>query len=368
MSEAKRILIAGFTSEVGGMESYVMNLYRHVDREKLQFDFVNNLNTQIAYADEIVKLGGKVFNIPIIRNGFVEHYNALNRLFSNTKYEAVYYQANRKLKNADLFRYAKKYGVPHRILHSHNTQQLDEGRVDMIRAAYAKKQLARLVTDYFACSKEAGEWMFPGVSNVVVVKNGVDTDLFDYNKSIASSIRLREGVGERKIYGTVGRLCAEKNSLFLVDIFAEIHKRDKDAVFWHIGGGGLESEMREKIRMYNLEDSYFLLGRKENVSDYLNAMDLLLLPSEHEGFPITLVEAQCSGLHCLISENITQSVDISGNVSFKSLGASADEWAIEAIYLSSYQRESCKEILINRGYDESRIADWFVSFMIGEGE
>ena len=364
MSEAKRILIAGLTSEMGGMESYIMNLYRHVDRDRLQFDFVNHLNEKIVFEDEINKLGGRIFNVPMIRNGFLEHYTAMDSLFKNTKYEALYYQSNRKLKNADLFRYAKKYGVPHRILHSHNTRELDESKVNQIRVKITKGQLESLITERFACSKEAGEWMFPGASDVTVVNNGVDTVLFDHDEATASKIKEQEGVGNVKIFGTVGRICIEKNSLFLVDIFEEIHKKDKDTIFWHIGGGGLEAEMREKIKAKGLEDSYILLGRKSNVSDYLKAMDVLLLPSKHEGFPITLVEAQCSGMKCLIADNITKSVDITGNVKFKSIDDSAEEWAKNAIALSDYQRSSCRDILKEKGYDEQGIADWFENYVL----
>lgn len=364
MSEAKRILIGGFTTETGGMESYIMNLYRHVDRSRLQFDFVNNLSSDIAFSEEIKNLGGKIFNVPMIRNGIREHYRAMEELFRNTRYEALYYQANRKLKNADLFKVAKKYNVPHRILHSHNTRELDESKVNQIRVKITKGQLENLITERFACSKEAGEWMFPGATDVRVVNNGVDTILFDHDTETASKIKEQEGVGSVKIYGTVGRICIEKNSLFLVDIFEEIHKKEKDTIFWHIGGGGLESEMREKIKAKGLEDSYILLGRKSNVSDYLKAMDVLLLPSKHEGFPITLVEAQCSGMKCLIADNITQSVDITGNVKFKSIDDSAEEWATEAIELSDYQRSSCRDILKEKGYDEQGIADWFENYVL----
>ena len=366
MSEPKRILIGGFTTETGGMESYIMNLYRHVDRSRLQFDFVNNLSSDIAFSDEIKALGGRIFNVPMIRNGIKEHYKAMDDLFGNTHYEALYYQANRKLKNADLFKAAKKHGVPRRILHSHNTRDLDESRVNNIRIKLTEKSLNSYLTERFACSEGAGKWMFPGATDVKVVNNGVDTAIFDYDDQKAATIRMERGAENKKIFGTVGRICREKNSLFLVDIFNEIHKKDENTLFWHIGGGALEDEMRKKISEYGLEDSYIMLGRQSNVADFLNAIDLLLLPSVHEGFPITLVEAQCSGMKCLVADNITRSVDITGNVSFKSIDDSASDWADEALALSSYQRSSCRDILIDKGFDEQGIADWFQDFILNE--
>lgn len=367
MSNLKRVLIAGLTSETGGMESYVMNLYRHINREHVQFDFVNHLSsTSIAFSDEILELGGKIYNVPMVRHDLFEHYRALDELFNNNDYQALYYQANRRVKNVDLFRYAKKHKIPHRILHSHNSMELGENIINRTRAEIAEKNLKKYVTDCWACSVDAGKWMFSDKDNVVVVNNGVDTNVFDFDSSIAESVRNQEQTGKKLVFGTVGRMCRQKNSLFLIDIFADIHKQRPETVFWHIGGGEMESAMRQRVEKLGLVDSYRFLGRKNNVSDYLKAMDVLLLPSEYEGFPITLVEAQCSGLKCLVSNTITESVDITGNVSFKSIQDSSLTWADAALQLSDYNRQSCKDILKNKGYDEQSIADWFESFIMSD--
>ena len=370
MSEPKRVLIGGLTSETGGMESYILNLYRHIDRSRLQFDFVNHLSGEkIAFEDEIKRLGGRVFAVPMLRNGVKEHYEALDRLFKENRYEAVYYQANRKLKNADLLQCAKKYGVPKRILHSHNSKDAVESGLNKLRIRIAEKKVSDCLTDRFACSKEAGEWMFPGKS-FKVVKNGVDLSVFDYDPAAREKIRNEHGAKGKKIYGTVGRLSAQKNPLYLTEIFAKLHENDADSVFWHIGGGELEDALRLRIKEWGLEDSYILLGRKGNVAEYLNAMDVLVLPSLYEGFPITLVEAQCSGLRCLVSDVITRSVDLTGNVRFFSLKESSDKWAKEAAALSEYDRRSFAEVLRDKGYDEETIAkeleEYFLHGKTGE--
>ena len=370
MSEPKRVLIGGLTSETGGMESYILNLYRHIDRSRLQFDFVNHLSGEkIAFEDEIKRLGGRVFAVPMLRNGVKEHYEALDRLFQENRYEAVYYQANRKLKNADLLQYAKKYGVPKRILHSHNSKDAVESGLNKLRIRIAEKKVSDCLTDRFACSKEAGEWMFPGQS-FKVVKNGVDLSVFDYDLAAREKIRNEHAAPGKKIYGTVGRLSAQKNPLYLAEIFAKLHENDADSVFWHIGGGELEDALRLRIKELGLEDSYILLGRKGNVAEYLNAMDVLVLPSLYEGFPITLVESQCSGLRCLVSDVITRSVDLTGNVRFFSLKESSDKWAKEAAALSEYDRRSFAEVLRDKGYDEEAIAkeleEYFLHGKTGE--
>ena len=215
MAEPKRILIAGLTAETGGMESYIMNLYRHTDRSRLQFDFINqNPVKDLAFSDEITAMGGRIFRVPYLRDGFFEHYKSLKRVFGDTEYEAIYYQSNRQLKNADLFRYAKKYNVRRRILHSHNSGELGVGKIGRLRIKMTEPKLKKYLTDCFACSEEAGKWMFPWTDNVTVIKNGVDTTVFDYHPETGKRIRKENGAGGKKVFGTVGRISKEKILFF----------------------------------------------------------------------------------------------------------------------------------------------------------
>ena len=364
--EPERVLIIGMTSEKGGRETFIMELYRRVDRSRIQFDFIYTLpNQTIACADEIRELGGKIYYIPMIRKAPVAHYSITHRILKENHYRAVYYHANSLLKNADIFRLAAQHHVPLRILHSHNTSDITEPPLyQKIRQYKAKKEIDRYVTHRFSCSKEAGLWMFGDDAPFQVINNGIDTARFDYNPVTRNSVREQAAVGNRTVYGTVARFFYEKNPFFLIDIFTEIHKRQPDSVFWHIGGGKLEPQLREKIADLGLEDAYFLLGRKDNVQDYLSAMDLFLLPSIYEGFPITLVEAQTSGLRCLVSDTITPDVNITGNVSFLSLKDSPGIWADQAISLTDYHREPCRELLMQKGYDVNLVVTDFEKLIL----
>jgi len=357
MKQPLRILIAGLTAEKGGMEAYVMNLYRFMDRDRIQFDFVNHLKGEpIAYQEEIEALGGKIYNIPMLRNGIREHFAKLKKLFQENSYAAVYYQANRRMKSTDLFRYAKKYQVPLRILHSHNTKTAEnESGLNRLRAQLIRNQLDRYLTDRFACSKEAGEWMFGEDANFRVINNGVDCAKFDFNASARQDVRQSMKAEDRRVYGTVGRLSDQKNPFFLADIFAEIHRLQPESVFWHIGGGEYEQEMKEYIKEKGIADSYLLLGRRDDVAELLSGMDVYLMPSKYEGFPISLVEAQCNGLTCVVSDVITKDVDLSGNVQFVSLNKSAAEWAESAVNLSGNPRKSEREKIREKGYDIHQI-------------
>ena len=374
--EPQRVLIVGLTSNKGGLETFVLELYRRIDRNRIQFDFLRfSKDRKLAYEDEIVSLGGRVFYCPTIRDNIVEHFHSLHLIFRQTHYKAVYYQANDKILSVDVFRIAMMHAVPIRILHSHNSthlRELPEGLYhemigsgfrdpiyQRIRKTIASKTMNRYVTHYFCCSKAAGEWMFGKNRNFKVINNGIDTVQYAFNPEMRDQIRQLENVKDKVVFGTVARFAPEKNPLFLIDIFHAIHKTRPDSVFWHIGGNFLESQVREKIIRLNLEDSYLLLGSKDNVCEYLNAMDLFLLPSIYEGFPITLVEAQTSGLHCLVSNTITPEVDITGNVAFFSLDEPAEKWADAAISMIGYKRESHQQQVAEQGFDiHTRVRDF----------
>ena len=368
MEQAKRVLIIGMTAEKGGRETFIMELYRRIDRSQIQFDFITTSRGKpIACQEEILNLGGRIYYIPIIRRGPIAHFVRLHFLFVQNHYSAVYYHANGRLKNDDIFRLAAAYRVPIRILHSHNTADLNPmSAVRKFREYCAMKSVNRYLTHRFSCSQGAGEWMFGKDADFTVINNGIDTARFDFQQEVRAQIRAHYDAGGKVIYGTVARFFREKNPLFLIEIFAEIHKRQPGSIFWHIGGGEkMEPELRAKIAELGLEDSYLLLGRKENVEDYLCGMDFFLLPSIYEGFPITLVEAQTSGLHCLVSDSVTADVNITGNVQFLSLQRSPAEWAEEAIKLATYQRCTCRNLMTERGYDVNEIVRDFEHLING---
>lgn len=360
--DQERVLIAGLTPETGGMESYVMELYRHIDRSRIQFDFLNIHKGQpLAFEEEILSLGGKVFYYPLLRNDPVGHYLCLFRVFKNTHYKAVYYHASKKVKSVDVFRFAKHFGVPLRLMHSHSVANYhDPSPFQKLRELKAARELPKYVTHYFCCSQAAGEWMFGDNVDFKVVKNGIVTEKFEFDTGIRNKVRSKEKADNRTVYGTVARLSDEKNPEFLVDLLSEIHRLQPNSVFWHIGGGELEQEIRRKIRQMGLEESYLMLGKRDNVADYLNAMDLFLLPSLYEGFPIVLVEAQTAGLRCLVSDTVPKEVNITGNVCFLPLELPPADWAKKAVELASpYERKSYRSLVTENGFDiTSRTADF----------
>ena len=338
-----------------------MNIYRRIDRTILQFDFIDLVGGHMAYSDEIRQLGGNVITVPQRRDNLKKHNEIMNNLFKNTKYEGIYYQCNRKLRTLEFFKLAKKYNVPKRVIHSHNTEESNPGTIANIRIALCAKTLNNYVTDRWACSEDAGKWMF-NESPYTVIKNGVDTEKYAFKESVRAEIR--ESYNANVILGTVGRISPEKNPDFLVDLFSIYHKKNPDSLFLHIGDGELISHIREKIADLGLTNSYLLLGRINDVDRYINAMDAFLLPSIHEGFPIVLVEAQANGLRCIVSDKVTDSTNLTGLVEFLPIEA-PEIWAGSIDSTKEIDRSSYAEIIREKKYSINETArqvfDFFAS-------
>ena len=359
--DLKRVLICGFTENQGGMESYIMEIYRHLDRTKIQFDFLNFHTFQIAYANEIATLGGKIYYVPMKSVDVNGHYQALDEVFTNTQYAGVYYQCNNKLVSLDVFQYAKKHGVPKCVIHSHNSTQMDKPLLHRIREKMAELRMDTYVTDYFACSKEAGEWMF-GNRPFTVIKNSVDTDVFRYDESTRAQIRKEHGIENQLVVGTVGRLVDAKNPKFMIEIFDELQKMNSETVFLHVGDGTLRDELIQIKEQYEWKNNYLFVGNKGNVADYMNAMDVFVLPSIHEGFPIVLVEAQATGLPCFAADNITKTCDLTGNLDFLPISGSAKVWAEKILEVDSRKRESQTKSIQENGYDIVKVTKQIEEF------
>ncbi len=362
----ERVLIFGMSENLGGREKFVMELYRRLDKSRIQFDFVcSNKQNRLAYEEEIRSSGGEIFVFPLIKKKPLSHLKKWKELYREKQYRAIYCHATRKPKFAAFFRYAKQYGVPIRILHAHSCDWNEGSVLKQILEKMTAIELRSCVTDRFSCSQKAGEWMFGKNADFIVIHNGIDIDRFDLNWKKREQVRIQENAEGRKVYGTVARIAPEKNPLFLADLFYEIHRLQPDSVFWHIGEGNMKAELSAKIHSLGLDDAFRFLGRKENVGDYLNGMDTFLLPSFHEGFPITLVEAQASGLPCLVSDVVTEEAAMTDSVVFLPLSAAPRDWAEKAIALASRERASHGEELKKRGFDIDELADSFTAFILG---
>lgn len=362
---AKRVLICGFTRTVGGMETYIMNIYRNIDRQKLQFDFLYPYDAPMAFHDEVLKLGGHIYHVPRKKKNILQHYKLINKLFRENEFEGIYFQCNRKLLTMDVFKKAYKYGVKKRIIHSHNTQSYYGGCINALREKIAGFSYDKYINGFFACSDDAGKWMF-GQRDYRVINNGIDTNKFRYSEESRHRIREEEHIPEDYfVLGTIGRLSDEKNPEFLVELFDKINEYNSKCCFIHVGDGDKKNEIMKMVSDRGL-DNYLLVGRKDNPADYLNAMDLFLLPSIYEGFPISLIEAQSTGLPCISSTNVTQSANITGLIKYFSLD-SKQEWydaIMDTMVSSDYTRTDKSNVVEDAGFGVNKLAKSIEEFFL----
>lgn len=312
----------------GGVESVVMNYYRHIDRSKVQFDFIcDEDSTNIPY-DEIKNLGGKVVLVSSYQKVFKYH-KALKKILKDGKYQIVHSHIN-TLSVFSLWA-AKSVGVPVRIAHSHSTTNKQEKKRNIIKQVLRRFSKV-FPTRYMACSEYAGRWLFGDKAydkgKVVLLHNAIDLDKFAFDENVRLKVRESLNIGEDTlVVGHVGRFMEQKNHDFLIDIFNEMHKKHDNSILILVGQGPLMNDIKEKVVRLELENNVMFLGQRQDVSDLYQAFDVFLLPSLYEGLPVVGVEAQVSGLLCYLSRNMTEEAKVLDSTVFMSLDDKASEWA-----------------------------------------
>lgn len=331
----------------GGVEAVVMNYYRHINHDKIQFDFIcDNDSTNIPY-EEIEKIGGKVIIIPSYSKAFKYH-KELKRVLEEGNYKIVHSHIS-TMSVFSLFA-AKRAGVPIRIAHSHSTTNKKEKKKNLM------KQVLRpfskvFATDYMCCSELAGRWLFGdkeyNEENVYLLNNAIDLEKFKYDESLRKKKRKELGIkNSTLVIGHIGRFVAQKNHDFLIDIFNEIHKQNADSILLLAGQGPLVENIKNKVKELHLEDNVKFLGQRRDANELYQAFDVFLLPSLYEGLPVVGVEAQAVGLLCYLSDDMTKETKVLDTTKFMSLNDNANEWASNILSdINKYKRiDTSKEM------------------------
>lgn len=337
----------------GGVESVVMNYYRHIDRNKIQFDFIcDDDSTNIPY-EEIEKLGGKVILIPPYQKA-IKYHKSLKKVLKDGNYKIVHSHIN-VLSVFSLFA-AKCAKVPVRIAHSHSTTNKKEWNKNLL------KQVLRpfskvFATDYMCCSELAGRWLFGNKEydkgNVYLLNNAIDLDKFKYDEKIRKQKRKELNIkDDTLVIGHIGRFVAQKNHTFLIDIFNEIHKKNQNSILLLAGQGPLMDEIKEKVNRLNLINSVMFLGQRNDANKLYQVFDVFLLPSLYEGLPVVGVEAQAAGLLCILSDDMTRETKMLESTIMINLNTRLDEWA--DTILTAYkgkQNDNTIEIMDKNGFN-----------------
>lgn len=353
-----RILVFGMTSNYGGVESVIMNYYRNFDKNRLSLDFLCT-SKNVAFEKEILKMGGKIFTIHSRHNSPLKYYFELKKFFQQNaeKYDCIWINMN-NLVNIDYLYFAKKYGIKRRIIHSHNSSIMErgiKGRLKEIIHNKNKIKVSKYATDFWACSNAAAEWMFPKevLDKVKIIKDAINVDLYTFNPSIRKKIRIKYNLVNKKVIGNIGRLSYQKNQEFVLDIFNELHKVDRDYKLILIGQGSDEKILKDKVNKLKLKDDVMFTGMQTNVADWYNAFDVFLFPSRFEGLGVVALEAQANGIPVYASKGkIPLNVKINDNFYFLPLSKDKKFWANKIINGNNYREQSgkIKENFIKKGY------------------
>lgn len=359
----------------GGAETMIMNLYRRIDRERIQFDFVLHTTDECEYSAEVRKLGGRIYSVPAYGVGTAWRYKKAWKKFFEAHPEYQIIHSHIRSTASIILKCAKKYGL-HTIAHSHNTRT-ESGIKGMVKR-FLQKGIVRYADDLMACSKRSGEWLFGTENcrgeNFYVLNNAIDTTIFKYNEETRLAIREELGVGDETVIGHIGRMEEQKNHTRLLTIFREYINENKNVKLWLIGEGPLRSTIEEQIKNLGLGENVRILGVRDDVPRLMQAMDAILFPSLYEGLPVTLVEAQAAGLPILMSDTITDEVILTNLVATESLDSKDSVWVqglARMLDLGENGKQSAKNsadrtgydsLVADKGYDITMTAEWLTKF------
>lgn len=356
-SRRLRVLQVGMTRNLGGIETYLIEQFRHLDKSKIDYDFVNITGEySICYEDEILASGSKIFKVVSRhKNPLLHYWQWFNILLQNKGvYDVIVLNTN-SLEYVFPLVLGKIFGIPVRVIHSHNSGfENKQGLARRLLVGMNKKLLAWSANLRFACSQFAGQWMFKD-NPYHVIYNAIDIHKYDADLIVREETRNALGLRTELTLLHVGRFSYQKNHSFLLDIFKEVHRIQPDSVLLLVGDTTEESEflteVKRKIKAYGLENVVRLLGRRDDVNKIMQAADVLVMPSFFEGLTVVGIEAQASDLPLLLSDTVTKELGLLPSTQFISLKAGPTAWAEAIVNSKQHNRQSRYEELKVAGYD-----------------
>ncbi len=366
MMEPIRILHMIGSLNVGGSQSMIINLHRAIDRSKIQFDYIIDHSNHLYYEAEIKKLGGKIYSLPSFRGSNILSLRKIWKVFFKEHPEYKILHSHVRSYASLYLPIARKAGVL-TVIHSHSTSN-GHGFLSIIKSIM-QYPLRYQADHFFACSKEAGTWLFG--RNVVdgerfhMLQNAIDVEKYRFDQKLRDEYREKLGLGNKKTFIHIGRFHPAKNHVFLLNLFAEIHKRDCNTILLLAGDGELRSVIEKQIVNLNIQSSVLLLGCRNDVPNLLQASDCFLFPSVWEGLGMVAVEAQSVGVPCLCSTGIPKSVAVVPGLCHFISTDNISKW-LEMACNSVPLYKDVSEYVKMAGYDINETAKKMESFYLNE--
>lgn len=350
----------------GGSQTMIMNLYRNIDRSKIQFDFIIDRENELFYAEEIKKLGGKIHVLPTfnIKNILIYRKSWKSFFYNNPEYKIIH--GHVRSTAAIYLKIAKKYGLK-TISHSHSTSS-GSGISALVKNILQYR--IRYIADYlFACSKESGEWLFGKKSlnnkNFFILNNSIDAKKFIYDEKTRESVRKELNIDNKFVVGHIGRFHPSKNHEFILDVFKEISNKSKESVLILVGDGELKESIKNKVKELGLQNNVIFTGVRSDIERILQGLDIFIFPSIYEGLGIVAVESQAAGLRTIVSNSIPKEAFVTDLIEMVSLESPKSDWVDTIMkYTNGYERNNTYEQICNKGYDINETVKWLEKFYL----
>ena len=346
----------------GGSQAMIVNLCKAMNRNEVQCDFVVDHPEYSGMEDIVRSLGSELYVMPTFKGtNIAEVKKSWNDLFEAHPEYQILHSHSRSYASIYL-PIAKKHGLK-TIIHSHNTSN-GNGIAAVVKDVL-KYPLRKQADYFFGCSKEAGEWLFGkkiiSGDRFFVLNNAIDTDQFTFNEDIRSSYRKEFHLGNKKTFIQVGRFSPQKNQLFTLNLFSDYLAKDDESHLFLVGNGDQKEKIEQEIDSLGISDHVTILEYRNDVNKLLQMADVFLMPSFYEGLSVAAVEAQASGIKCLLSENCDHNVDITGLCSF--LPLKKEEW-LSKMEEDVTIRPYTKPYIVKAGFDVNETAKWLQDFYV----
>ncbi len=354
----KKVLVFGITENPGGVESVIMNYYRNIDRNEIQFDFLCNTEV-VAYEEEIKSLGGVIYRVTARSKDRKKFKSDMNNFFLQhaEEYQTIWVNVC-SLANIDYLKYAKKYGIKKRIIHAHNSKNMDNFFRGLLHK-WNRMFITKYATDFWSCSDEASRWFYNkkiiNSNKYLLVNNAIDCDKYKFNQKVRDKYRKELGIDDKTlVIGNVGRMHFQKNHPFIIKVFKEVHKAVPNSVLLLVGDGPDRVQIEDIVQKDCLRGCIKFLGTRNDTNNLLQAMDIFLFPSIFEGLPLALVEAQASNLMIYASNVISNKIIVDEKlIKFISLDKDEIFWANQILRCKFIDRNTndIEELLKEKGFD-----------------
>ncbi len=313
-----RILyVNGGILDLGGISSYMINYFRHIDKSICHIDFAVHGDQKGVYDDEIENAGSVIYHLPIKSQDYFGNIKALKKVLKEGNYDIVH--SHLDAGSYHILKVAKQCGVPVRIAHSHSINHLTENKLKIFINDYYRKNIKKTATHLMACSKDAGKWLFGKNSDFDVVRNAIELNKFIFSEKNRQEVRRMLNIkNDHIIIGHIGVFDTQKNHTFLMDVFSEVLKKNNNYRLICVGDGPLKNEIEAKAKKLGIYDYVYFTGYTNHIEKYYSAFDIFLLPSLFEGLGIVAVEAQVSGLPCILSNQVPSEAQLLPNVLYLS--------------------------------------------------